>query len=149
MFFRANNRKTGLSMASQSTLSRSKFNELLRESIDEALSSLGESQKRATYVNLETKLNIKKQEIPNRINAFSEALKKLFGLRAKYLEIMSMQNLYAKLRGNEYVSSERIFSKVTLYDYVCFMRHNFEETKQSELEIGILATEYEEFTSSL
>jgi hypothetical protein len=128
-------------MASQSALSRSKFNELLFESIDDALSSLGERPKTATYVYLETKFNIKKQEIPNKINVFSEALKKLFGLGARYLEIMSMQNLYAKLRGNEYVSSEHIFSKVSLTDYVVFMRHNFEETDQSKIEIGILASE--------
>ncbi|MGO8806129.1 MAG: hypothetical protein ACLQO7_05935 [Candidatus Bathyarchaeia archaeon] len=131
-------------MASQTALSESKFNELLLESIDEALSSLGEKPKKATYIYIETKFNIKKQEIPNKINVFSEALKRLLGLGAKYLEIMSMQNLYAKLRGNEYVASEHIFSKVTLNDYVRLMRHNFEETNQFEAEIRVLASEEEE-----
>ena len=97
------------------------FNELLLESIDEALSSLGEKPKKATYIYLETKFNIKKQEIPNRINVFS-----------------------AKLRGNEYVASEHIFSKVSLNDYVRLMRHNFEEKKQFEVEIRVLASEQEE-----
>jgi membrane-anchored protein YejM (alkaline phosphatase superfamily) len=131
-------------MASQTALSRSKFNGLLLESIDEALSSLGEKAKTATYIYLQTKFNIKKDEIPNRVDVFSEALKRLFGLGAKYLEIMSMQNLYTKLRGNEYVASEHIFSKVTLNDYVRLMRHNFEETKQSEVEIRVFASEHEE-----
>jgi hypothetical protein len=121
---------------------------LLLESIDEALSSLGESSKTAIYVRLETKYNIKKQEIPNRIEDFSEAFKKLC-LSARYLEIMSMQELYAKLRGNEYVAIEHIFSKVSLNDYVRLMRHNFEETTQPEVEIGILASEYEDLQCCL
>jgi hypothetical protein len=131
-------------MASQSTLSRSKFNELLLESIDETLSSLGESPKTAIYSYLEKSFDIKKQEIPNKTSAFSTALRKLFGSGAKHLEVLTMQKFYVKLRGCESVPAEQSLFKVTFIDYVRFMRHNFEETSHPEIEIRILANEREE-----
>jgi hypothetical protein len=72
---------------------------LLLEAIDEALSSLGETPKKAIYYQLETAFNIKTKEIPNKIDDFSRALERLFGVGAKHLEIVFMKNLYAKVRG--------------------------------------------------
>lgn len=84
-------------MVSQRSL-RKKFNILLIEAIDEALSSLGESSKTAIYHHLETAFNIKKQEIPNKVDVFSRALERLFGFGAKHLEILFMKSLSAKVR---------------------------------------------------
>ena len=50
------------------------FNELLLISIDEALTSLGESAKTAIYSNIAQKFKIQKQEIPNRLDDFVEAI---------------------------------------------------------------------------
>jgi hypothetical protein len=71
---------------------------LLPEAIDETLSSLGETPKKAIYYQLKTEFNIKTKETPNKIDDFSRALEKLFGLGAKHLEILFMKSLYAKVR---------------------------------------------------
>ena len=55
------------------------FEKLLIEAIDESFSSLGESPKQAILFHLENTFKIKKQEIPNKIDSFDHAIKKLFG----------------------------------------------------------------------
>ena len=136
-------------MVSRRTSRKRKFNELLLEAIDEALSSLGESSKTAIYDRLETAFNIRKQEIPNRINDFSRDLEILFGLGARRLEIMFMKSLYVKVSDFECVSYEHAVPKVTFRDYVRFMRQNFEEAKQPEKEMRILTNEHEELQCPL
>ena len=129
-------------MVSQRSNCKKKFNEFLLEAIDEALSSLGQSSKTAIYYQLETMFNIKKQEIPNRIDDFARALKKLFGLGATHLEILFMKSLYAKVKDDqEWVSCEWVVPKVTFTQYVRLMRQSFEGTKQDEVEMGILIEE--------
>jgi hypothetical protein len=63
------------------------YYDMLLEAIDEGLSSLGESAKIAIYLHLENTFGIKKQEIPFRIDAFQEALEKLFGLGARQIQM--------------------------------------------------------------
>jgi hypothetical protein len=146
--FSANNfRRRGSSMVSQRTTRKRKFNKLLLESIDETLSSLGENSKTTIYTHLETTFHLRKQEIPNRINDFSKALEKLFGLGSKHFEIMFMKNLYAKVKGFECFSCEMTTPKITLKDYVRVMRKNLEQANQSEEEIGILTNEHEEIAA--
>jgi hypothetical protein len=67
------------------------FGQLLLEAIDEAFRSLGESVKASIYFHLEDRFQIKRQEIPERIEAFSDALEQVFGLGAKHLEILYMK----------------------------------------------------------
>ena len=74
-----------------------KFEEVLQDSIDEALSSLGEAIKASIYFHLEHKFMIAKQDIPWRIKDFSDALERIFGLGAKHLELLIMKNLYEKV----------------------------------------------------
>ena len=73
------------------------FMKLLLEAVDETLSSLGNSSKRAVYFYLERNFSIKKQDIPNRIEEFTDAIEKLFGNGAKILEIQIMKHLYENL----------------------------------------------------
>jgi hypothetical protein len=127
-------------MVSRLTLRKRSFNELVMDAIDQVLSSFGENSKIAVYDRLEKDFNIKKQEIPYRINDFSKALESLFGLSAMHLENMFMKNLYAKIRGFECFSCEMAVSKVTFSDYVCFMRKMFEEAKLPGRKIGILTS---------
>ena len=72
------------------------FEKLLLESIDEALSSLGMSTKHI-YFHLEKDFNIKKQDIPHKIEEFADAIEKIFGLGARVLEIQIMKRLYQKV----------------------------------------------------
>lgn len=73
------------------------FTKLLLEAVDETLSSLGASSKRAIYFYLERNFSIRQQDIPDRIEAFTEAIEKLFGNGAKILEIQIMKHLYENL----------------------------------------------------
>ena len=73
------------------------FEEVLLEAIDESFSWLGESEKQAIYFILEKRYKISKQEIPHRIEEFTEAIEDIFGLGAKIIEIRIMKNLFSKM----------------------------------------------------
>ena len=73
------------------------FEELLAEAVDEGLSSLGDSAKQAIYFHLEKTFSIEKQNIPNKIEEFTNAIEKIFGLGAKTLEIRIIKSLYEKV----------------------------------------------------
>jgi hypothetical protein len=75
------------------------FEKLLLQAVDEGLSSLGESSKRAIYFHLEKNFKIKKKEIPNKIEIFEDAIEKIFGLGADFLEILIMKRLHEKAGG--------------------------------------------------
>ena len=59
------------------------FDQLLLDAIDEGLSGLGEAGKASIYIHLEGIFNIRKQEIPNKLDGFSNALQRIFGLGAR------------------------------------------------------------------
>jgi hypothetical protein len=75
-----------------------KFDFMLLEAIDEALSALGESVKKSVYFHLEISYNIQRNEIPNKIAEFSDSLDKMFGLGARYLEILIIKKFYPKIQ---------------------------------------------------
>jgi len=77
------------------------FDQLLLDAIDEGLSGLGKAGKDSIYIHLEGFFNIRKQEIPNKIDAFSNALHRIFGLGSRHLEILIMKNLYEKIGGTQ------------------------------------------------
>lgn len=76
---------------------RRDFEKMLLEAVDEQLTSLGESSKQALYFHLEKGFNIKKQEIPRKTEAFVDAMEKIFGQGADYLEILIMKRLHSKI----------------------------------------------------
>lgn len=81
------------------------FEELLLEAVDEELSLLGEPVKRAVYHHLKKTFKIEKHSIPHRIDEFANAIEKIFGDGAKFLEIQIMKRLYEKVGRNvEYFS---------------------------------------------
>lgn len=73
------------------------FKEHLLEAIDEGLSVLGESGKKVVYYYLEKNFKIKKQDIPNKIDKFADAIEKIFGDGANILEIRIMKCLFKKI----------------------------------------------------
>ncbi len=74
-----------------------KFSSILLESIDEAFLTLGEKTRSSIYFYLETKFLISRQDIPERVNDFSVALERIFGLGAQQLEILIMKCLNEKI----------------------------------------------------
>ena len=73
------------------------FEGLLLEAVDAALSLLGDSSKQAIYFYLEKNFNIEKQDIPNKIEEFTNAIEEILGHGAKVLEIEIMKHLFAKI----------------------------------------------------
>ncbi|MEM3697133.1 MAG: hypothetical protein QXQ94_06500 [Candidatus Bathyarchaeia archaeon] len=105
---------------------REAFETLLLEAVDEALASLGDSARQAIYYHLEDKFKITKKEIPNRLKDFTDGLEKIFGLGARFIEILIMKKLYEKighpLQWNE--SKELVF-----FDYVAAAKQSFQKKK--------------------
>jgi len=77
-------------------LHKRNFEKLLLEAVDEGLSSLGQSSKQAIYFHLEKSFNIKRQEIPCNLEVFADAIEKIFGSGADFLEILIMKRLHEK-----------------------------------------------------
>ncbi|MGQ9506547.1 MAG: hypothetical protein ACUVTB_01650 [Candidatus Bathycorpusculaceae bacterium] len=105
---------------------REAFETLLLEAVDEALASLGDSARQAIYYHLEDRFKITKNEIPNRLKDFTDGLEKIFGLGARFIEILIMKKLYEKigqpLEWNE--SKELVF-----FDYVIAAKNSFQKKK--------------------
>lgn len=72
------------------------FRKLLAEAVEESLSSLGESPKQSILFHLENTFKIKKNEIPDKIDLFDQALRKLFGPGADFLETLIAKKLFEK-----------------------------------------------------
>ena len=123
--------KEELTMASKSVIAQ-QFRELLIESIDEALCSLGEPVKNTIYQHLNEDFKITKNNIPERMEEFSELLHKVFGLGASRLEVRFIKNLNAKLNAAEpkkqsdMGSSKWIVMEMSFTKYVCDAQKEFE-----------------------
>lgn len=72
------------------------FKRLLMDSVDESLSTLGHSAKRAIYFHLERSYKVNKVDIPERIEDFAKAIEDIFGDGARLIEIQIMRKLYEK-----------------------------------------------------
>jgi len=105
------------------------FNRLLLEAIDEGLSSIGESSKQAIYFHLEKAFKVKRQEIPYRIEDFTAAIEKIFGLGANFLEILIMKRLYEKVGGRFQWRGSREF---TFTAYVATAKRSFLEKERTK-----------------
>jgi hypothetical protein len=79
-------------------MSRKKgFDTCILEAVDEALSVLGESSKQAFYSLVEKSHNIKREEIPEKIEIFHGALTDILGVGSKIMERLIARMLYRKL----------------------------------------------------
>jgi hypothetical protein len=81
------------------------FEEVLLEAIDEGLACLGGQAKKTVYLHLKNKYALCRQNIPYRIENFTEALEDTFEAGAGLLEIKIMKILYTKA-GYGYVPIE-------------------------------------------
>jgi len=73
------------------------FEEILLNTIDEEISSLGETCQKIVYFYLKNEYSIDKQEIPSKIKEFSQAIESMFKDGAKILQIRIMENLFRKM----------------------------------------------------
>ena len=107
-----------------------KFDELLIAAIDEELSSLGGLVKNLFYAYLENNFCISRYDFPARIEDFSKALDRFFGICVDQLEIRFMKSLYLRLEVEfefpEVDFNEWIKSGFSFAGYLNYMKRNFE-----------------------
>jgi hypothetical protein len=116
-------------------LSKCDFEKLLLEAIDEGLSTLGESSKQAIYFHLDKSFNIKKTEIPNKVEPFEQALKRIFGIGADFIETLIIKRLTEKVEPN---TAQHVRKESGLNEYVASARRAFMQKRESQkLEVEI------------
>ncbi len=89
------------------------FKGIVLQAVDEGLMVLGNTVRHALYYHAERIYHVKREEVPDRLAAFHEALSSLLGAGARIVERCIAQNLYNKL-GLEFEEHEGW----TLVDYV-------------------------------
>ncbi len=118
----------------------SDFEKLLLLAVDKALSSLGESSKQAIYFYLDKNFSIEKQEIPEKIEPFKEALEEVFGVGASFLEVLIMKRLYETIGGNfQWKESDEF----TFAEYVSVAKTAFQKKKQIKISETTIKCEVE------
>ena len=101
--------------------SEDKFNKTIIDAVDHSFSAFSNLDKQQIYFSLENNFKITKKEIPCKIEAFTNALEKMFGAGAKVIEIKIVEAIHDKVKGfkffptkndisfEEYISSLRAF----------------------------------------
>ncbi len=112
----------------ESPMAKRDFEKLLLEAVDEGLSSLGQSSMLAIYFHLEKDFNVKKQEIPSKIEVFEDAIEKLFGLGSNFLEVLFINHLREKI---DEVSVLRESSDLSFAEYVKAARRDFLDKRRA------------------
>ncbi len=80
----------------QTKITEDNYERTVINAIDESLSSIIHFNKQILYKYIEKKYNIKKNEIPSKIEEFSDSIEKIFGEAAKLIEIKIIQQLQNK-----------------------------------------------------
>jgi hypothetical protein len=99
--------------------STNNFEKLLIEAVDEGLSSMGESGKEAIYFYLTSVFEIEKHEIPDKIEAFADALEELFGAGARLIEIRIIAALHQRVDQFKYFPNQ---GNITFTEYLAALR---------------------------
>ena len=73
------------------------FERIITSAIDNTLSSFGDSLPQAFYSRLEKDFNLKKEEIPQRINELAAAIEEIFGISGKLVEAKILQSVHAQV----------------------------------------------------
>lgn len=73
------------------------FNLIILKAVDETLTVFGQRCKHALYHHFRHAFQIKKQEIPSKIENFAEALEQIFGAAAKLIELRIIETLHKKI----------------------------------------------------
>jgi len=88
--------------------SRSEFNALLFEAVDDGLKAvLGETGREVVYYHLQRVYGLRKESIPEHPEVFIEFLNKLFGIGAEIIERAILKKLCLKL-GIGHETSENV-----------------------------------------
>jgi hypothetical protein len=130
-------KRRGFNYKNQEAENKAKFEEILMEAIDEGLSLLGESSKKALYFHLKKAFKIDKQDIPYRIEEFTDAIEELFGAGAKIIEIQIMKCLFEKVGYNfKHYPKQK---SLTFNDYIAAVKlekDNYDNIEEQQLDLN-------------
>jgi hypothetical protein len=104
------------------------FEEILLEAVDDALASLGESARESVYFHLNEKFNMPRSDIPYHYEDFAQGLEKIFGIGARFLEILVMKNLHKGLGQPLKWDDDKQFVFV---DYIATAKQNYSKSRKS------------------
>jgi hypothetical protein len=122
-----------------------KFENVLLGAVDEAFSLLGEEVKKALYFHLEHDLLIAKQDIPDRIDDFSDALERVFGIGARQLELLIMQKLHQKISASyKWEGPNWLIPDLTFVKYVKLMELSYNDQGKKIGNLEIMVADEEE-----
>jgi hypothetical protein len=111
-----------------------KFEDVLIEAVDEAFSTLGEKVKTPLYLCLEQKFALPRTDIPYKLEEFSDALEKIFGTAAKFLEILIMKKMHEKVSCSyEWKGPKWLVPDLTFIKYVEMLRLWFEDKGKDKI----------------
>jgi hypothetical protein len=117
----------------ESFLAKNHFRKILLQAVDESLASIGESSKQAIYFHIEKSFRIRKEDIPQNIDVFANAIEKIFGVGADFLEILIMKRLHEKIKGEFELNN---ISELKFVEYVNSVQRSIEKTvEQGEYKI--------------
>ncbi len=85
-----------------------RLDQLLIETIDEVLCSLGEPVKNHIYDRLKNEFSITKYALPQQIEEFSKLLYNTFGPHSRLIEIKCMKTFYSKIKIDQYLKNPSI-----------------------------------------
>ena len=95
------------------------FERLFLEVLDQELSTLGDSCRETIYSLLKSAFGIEKQEIPDKIELFTNALEDIFGESAKVLEIAIIRAVCQRVNKFKYFPK---YGKIVLAEYLIAVR---------------------------
>ncbi|MCW4024100.1 MAG: hypothetical protein NWF01_03580 [Candidatus Bathyarchaeota archaeon] len=98
------------------------FNQLLLQAIDDSFNSLGGTVRDAIYFHLKSQFQLSYEEIPQKIDCFQEGIEKIFGTGSRFIEILILKNLYAKINLPDVFDSA---NDLEFIDYINRSRQKF------------------------
>lgn len=123
--------------------SEEKFAALLLDAIDLAFTALGPNVKFSIYFNLEAKFALPKQQIPDRIEDFTNALEAIFGQASKHLEILIMKYLNDKVQCNyKYIGPKWLVPNLTFERYIKLVQMTVEGSGKKAVDVEVLLDDY-------
>lgn len=124
----------------ETTLCYTGFEILLLAAVDEVLSSLGDTSEQMVYSHLEKAFNIRRLDIPHKIDEFASAIERSFGVGAKLLEIQIMKLIHEKIGPSFKCFPKR--NDLIFTEYVNAARVKFDErSTNAEAKLDILPSD--------
>lgn len=82
---------------------------ILMKSVDEGLLTLGENGMKAIYYHIENVTSVKREDIPDNLEALQKGLEKIFGEGARIIQTVILKSLCQKLGSQHEEDKDKSF----------------------------------------